>query len=614
MTTSKNHSLGILVVVFIFLLFIICFALGVWGWHLEGYKISDAIYNTIKLLVIDGAGKVNHWQLEIARFTLPLFTIVTIINVILRAAGKQLTLLKLRFSPKKTLIFGTDKSSLIAAANFPMADDKLFIDLSEDGLDFFGELSQKAGTIIHLQQITDNKLKSLNIREAKTLFILGDNDENNLALAQNLIALLGESTPRLIINIDSQAILRITCQEKTFTDYRERGGEITWINVFRQASRALLQQYPPLEKSSLSHQNNIHIAIVGLDDFSRELILSLARNSVYLSEAQVVISVFSDNSAAYEAFLANYPALSARVDTLGFGGFSLRLTITHYPISRLVAPPNVLAQAVETAGQFCRVYVSDDSDYTVLETAKRVQQSLLAIQQPSPIVACLPGTHFNDMSTLKEKHDNNVVSSAAHIDYFSVIAKNIDTQYSAINELLGQSVHAAYKTLYHSNLQGITPSEFPQRFDETFQHCFDDAKKEWSEKLEEHFRHSSRCSADHFFIKLREIGYELQPPAKATTADKVDETLLAQLKDDIDQHQEALNQLEHRRFCHERFIDGWLYADKTDKPRQLNATLIPFAQLPEQEKHKDEAIIMAIPLMLRQPLMAKHFRLVKLQE
>lgn len=610
MTTNNTGSSKNTMVVLVFFAFIICFALGVWGWRSEGYKISDAIYNTIKLLVMDGAGKVNHWQLEIARFILPLFTVVTIINVILRAAGKQLTLLKLRFSPKKTLVFGTNKSSLIAAANLPMVDDKLFIDLSEDGLDFFSELSQKAGTIIHLQQITDKKLNSLNIRAAKILFILGDNDENNLALAQNLIALLGELTPRFVINIDSQAILRITCQEKIFTDYRERGGEITWVNVFRQASRTLLQQYPPLEQSSLSYQNNIHIAIVGLDDFSRELILSLARNSVYLSEAPVVISVFSDNPAAYKAFLANYPALSARVDTLGFGGFSLRLSIRHYPISWLVIPPKVLAQAIDIVGKFCRVYVSGDSDYTVLETAKRVQQSLAVIQQPSSIVACLPGTHFYDTSKLQEKQNDNTASAVNRIDYFSVIAKNIDAQYNAVNELLGQSVHAAYKTLYHNNLQDITPSEFPQRFAETFQTCVNEATKEWSEKLEEDFRHSSRCSADHFFVKLRELGYELQPLTETTTADKTDEMLLEQLKEDISQHQEALNQLEHRRFCHERFIDGWLYADNTDKPRQLNATLIPFSRLPEGEKHKDEAIIMAIPLMLSQPLMAKYFRLV----
>ncbi|MCJ7624196.1 MAG: RyR domain-containing protein, partial [Anaerolineaceae bacterium] len=61
---------------------------------------------------------------------------------------------------------------------------------------------------------------------------------------------------------------------------------------------------------------------------------------------------------------------------------------------------------------------------------------------------------------------------------------------------------------------------------------------------------------------------------------------------------ELLAEWEHERYMRDKLAAGWKYAPKTDKAHKLNQTLIPWDELPEEEKNKDRVLVSGIPEIL----------------
>jgi hypothetical protein len=61
---------------------------------------------------------------------------------------------------------------------------------------------------------------------------------------------------------------------------------------------------------------------------------------------------------------------------------------------------------------------------------------------------------------------------------------------------------------------------------------------------------------------------------------------------------EILAEAEHERWMQSRLDDGWTYAPETDKTKKLHKCLVPWDQLPEDEKEKDRVLVRGIPNIL----------------
>lgn len=88
--------------------------------------------------------------------------------------------------------------------------------------------------------------------------------------------------------------------------------------------------------------------------------------------------------------------------------------------------------------------------------------------------------------------------------------------------------------------------------------------------------------------KLRKLGYEIVdtggiPPSQVV----LDPATI-----------EALSAAEHNRWMAEKERAGWKYAPVADKPNLLHNLLIPYDQLPEEEKEKDRDTLNNIPILL----------------
>ena len=63
-------------------------------------------------------------------------------------------------------------------------------------------------------------------------------------------------------------------------------------------------------------------------------------------------------------------------------------------------------------------------------------------------------------------------------------------------------------------------------------------------------------------------------------------------------HLEQLAAMEHERWMQAKMEAGWRYAPETDKQKKLHAALLPWDELPEEEKEKDRMMVRAIPRIL----------------
>lgn len=116
-------------------------------------------------------------------------------------------------------------------------------------------------------------------------------------------------------------------------------------------------------------------------------------------------------------------------------------------------------------------------------------------------------------------------------------------------------------------------------------------------------RESNRQAADHLWVKLRQQGLTVRAGRQAPDFDALWSFWSAADKD-------TLGELEHRRWCAEKLIDGWLTLPNADKAlfkgeqkeqtkrQKLHLHLRPFENLPESEQDKDHTQIMGIPFFL----------------
>jgi len=104
------------------------------------------------------------------------------------------------------------------------------------------------------------------------------------------------------------------------------------------------------------------------------------------------------------------------------------------------------------------------------------------------------------------------------------------------------------------------------------------------EELSEEFRDSNRQAADHIPIKLRALGYHQEPltnqKARIVSFEEPEVDLLAQM--------------EHTRWCAERYLAGWTYGVTTDRKRKINRCLTEWNKLTPEEQKKDPEQINAI--------------------
>ena len=106
-------------------------------------------------------------------------------------------------------------------------------------------------------------------------------------------------------------------------------------------------------------------------------------------------------------------------------------------------------------------------------------------------------------------------------------------------------------------------------------------------ELSEDMKEQNRMNVRDIPSKLEMAGYIMTPArSKKPPFDFPGEPL------------ELLAEAEHKRWMQSKLEAGWIYAPQTDNYHKLNKCLVPWKELPEEEKAKDRDLVRGIPQIL----------------
>jgi ppGpp synthetase/RelA/SpoT-type nucleotidyltranferase len=112
--------------------------------------------------------------------------------------------------------------------------------------------------------------------------------------------------------------------------------------------------------------------------------------------------------------------------------------------------------------------------------------------------------------------------------------------------------------------------------------------KRYPDDIKKTFRRSNMEQAQHIAAKLRRVGLEVAPLSEPRAEQPIPEDAV-----------EELAKMEHGRWIVERTLIGWRWGPVRDNDKKTRPQLIPWNELPEDEKGKDRHTVEKIPGFLR---------------
>lgn len=586
-----------------FVLFPIVFSISLWGFKIKDVSWFDAIYTSLQLLTLNGSldsiGSPLPWQINFARFALPIFTLSAIISLLYEKITKQLFFLRQAIAPHDTVFIGAGRTARAICRNLYIGKRILILDpnLAENQM---LKLSKTHKISFLSGDGLDEKLiKKLYLNKSKVIYIFTGNDKQDLKIALLLAEFFlvqvkinkNEKLPRMIVDIDDQQLLKTVIHDARLKAYRKTG-EIIWFSSQIQAARRVIWNNPVLKHSSQG-RDFVHIGFIGFNLLQEQVLLQVLRTSVYLYCRKVIISIFDNNKKGFDEFIARNQFLIEPIE-LNNGNFINLAEIRFFNTNTNTAFPNQLGVALKQVSSECLLdilYVHDDCDFRTLSMVQRAIQTLVKLKIITRVVALIAGSELetspevdefwkeieSETKLSKDFIQGKEIKSIYH-EYVNVSLFHCKDELVVKGESypgekhaeLGIQIHTAYMMSIETSK--VSAEELKKK-----------AKKEWIENLAKLFVWSNLFAADHLPIKIREIGFELD--------ELIDEELFCKFKNHVRDNKELLSELEHRRYMYERLVDGWLFDATNFKAVQLNKTLIPFDELPNSEVRKDEKMV-----------------------
>jgi hypothetical protein len=88
---------------------------------------------------------------------------------------------------------------------------------------------------------------------------------------------------------------------------------------------------------------------------------------------------------------------------------------------------------------------------------------------------------------------------------------------------------------------------------------------------------------------------------------KKSESRISETYEFNDSEIEILSEMEHNRWCAERWIMGWKFGENNNREMKISKDLIPYHTIKEEERDKDREFVKKLPEILAR----LNFRVVK---
>ena len=519
----------------------------------------DYLYLSLQLFVLQASfdiGKSVPDTLQIARFLAPAIGAYTLFQIFLEVFRKQLQLLRLYTKRNHIIICGLGQKGLLLAKDHLKTGQYVVVieqDSSNSGIDVCREL----GVFVFIGDARDSLLlRKAGVKRAKYLFAVCGDDGINVEVAEQSRALCEgyrKNALTCVLHITDTQLWTLL-RERMFSRDIASSFRTELFNVYDTGARILLH-----ETWGATYQHQPHLLVIGLGELAEHLILRATQKWCIDGHLdQLLISIIDPNIDQKLGNLkAHYPLVA---QVCRFYPYKCQ---TNWPEFQTGAFLNLS----EPNSPISHVYICFDDTRLGLQ-AGFVLLRLLQDQRTQIVVRM---TENASLSTFLKEIKNMAFDN---LHAFGLLDRTcgIGLFDDGTHEHLARIIHEDY---FHRETQkGLTQRDNP-------------ALIRW-EDLPEKIREANRRQADRIGIKLATIGCGMEP-----WRDYGRENFIFSPEEII-----KMSQMEHNRWCDEKFREGWKRGKMRDDARKLHPDLRPWEELDDNAKDKDILTVKLIPGLL----------------
>jgi len=535
----------------------------------------DFAYRTLRLIGTrsgDLEGSIP-WQLEIARFSLPAVAAYTALKGLFSVFRNNWQLFKLRYLKDHVIICGLGNRGFRLVQEFFEQGYKVVIVEADEANSLIDQCREQVAAILIGNATDQSVLDKARLHKAKYLIAVCRNDEINADIASQIIKLdhkrKGSLLTAFIHIVDGELCNLLKSQ--SFSAGKNDSFSLEFFNVQDRGARLMLRNHPPFDvKFDYDREEKQpRILVVGLGKMGRSLVVQVAQNWWMKGPGKIkepgmekkfrVTVIDEAAERKLERLLLQYPQLEQACD---ISPLSMDMDSPEFERGDYLFDSRGLLDTDI-------IYICLDDDVQALVNSltlyKKTKNNNVPVVVQMSRDAGLAGI------IKKEQGD----SDFGDIKPFGILEKtcSLEAIMGGTVEMLARAFHEDY--LSHQKEEGKSVVSNPSMV-------------EW-EELPEDLKESNRQLASHVSLKLKAVGYEIQP-----LIDWDSYTF-----EFSPQEIEYMAEQEHERWCEERLFQGWTYkAGPKDIGKKTSPSLIPWERLSEEEKDKDRNNIKSIPLLL----------------
>jgi len=532
----------------------------------SGRTIFDNLYLTLGLISLN-SGAVPppiSWELQVARFLVPAVTAYTAFLAFTTLFIQQTDRVRLWFNRDHVIICGLGRKGYRLANQFLQQRTPVVVIEMDEGNDWIGNIRSAGAIVLHGDAADPELLKKVKLNQASCLIaVVGDDGKNAevAVIAERITRTRKDGCLVCIIHIFDSHLWRLL-REKELQTHQNSRFRLELFNIFDRGAHLMVQANPPWTESDTDHSPRI--LIIGLGKMGQRVVLEAARGWQLLNP---------DSDKRMNISLIDLHA----VDKLA------ALLIQHPPLERL-ADLNPLNLDIKTGGfervadlflegNHClldRVYICLDDETLSLQTGLRLNNKLRKYQVPIVMRMAESGG-----PALLIGNDQAEDDGFSNLQIFDLLDQTCTAELlqRGTHELLARNLHGVYL----ENSKGDAG---------------DDALVPW-EQLSEYLKEKNRRQADRIPLMLAATGYRIAP-LQDWDAEKLTFLEYEGGADDI----ALMAEMEHTHWCREKKDEGWRYGPTKDANIKTNPSLLPWEELPEEERDKNREFIRGLPRLL----------------
>ena len=533
----------------------------------ETHSFWNTLYRTLQLFVLESgfiSGAVE-WEFQIARYLAPAITAYTAMQALAILFQEQLRLFRIRFFKDHIVICGLGQKGWLLSRGFRERDEQVVVIEKDVNNSFLGQCREQGATILIGDAADPVLLRKARVNKARYVISVCGDDGANAEVAVHSRELVWNRRGKALSCLSHISDFRLCnlLREREIKLGKMEAFRLELFNVFESGARILLDEYPPFGKTGEENISGKHLVIAGLGRMGESLAVNAARNWWDLGGrdgARLRITMIDKEAGRVKEYLyRRYTQMEKACE----------LVPVEADIQLLESGQADFLFDNRGKCDVAMVYVCLDDDSHALSAALMIRQR---IKNPEvPIVIRMD--HNAGLATLL-RGEKGSQGSLYNLHVFGLFDHTCtpDLISRCTYEVLARAIHENY--VRNERAKGHTPETNPSMVP-------------WAD-LGEILRQSNRRAAEHIRVKLDAIGCDIA----ITTA--WDTPRFEFTPDEI----EMLAQMEHESWAEEKLSEGWKYRPTKDPEKKTSPYLVPWNDLPEEEKDKDRDQVRGLPQFL----------------